>query len=624
MSEPAQPPERDPRTSPRRVDGQRASDAPDDQLDRQAFVDRRTFLKRGIGAGALIAGGGALAGTLAGCGSSAPATASSAATSAATVARAPVRPPANAPNILVIMVDQLRTPVWPSTAPVEHAMPNIARIRDGGVSFENHYTAANDCTPARSTLVTGLYTHQTGCLITGGSTLDPGFPTWGSMLREHGYQTYWYGKWHLTRHDGHWRPGPGRAALARYGFSGGTYPSPDGGPGQGMRVDPRIAGQFERWLDRSGADGPWCTTVSFVDPHDIAWWYAYTQRVPGEADPPAVSRGLAPNFETPEQLVQRNKPSLQRSLQDTAAASFGPVPFDGEQALDVWLPFMDLYVHLQRQVDREIGRVLDSLQRHRAIAENTVIVFTSDHGEYGSSHGLRGKGASAYDEALRVPLIVNDPRGELTSHAAAERRQLTSSVDVAPLLLTIGSGSNAWREQDRYAHLARRLDVAALLRDPQAHGRPYVMHATDEIVTEFAVERYAYNAPRHVIAARTEHAKIATYSHWDERSTAILTAAQEHEMYDYTTHAGRLEIDNVAGSSALYSQMSDLLAQAIDDELRRPLPGYLRAAQGRGLKDYFQVAKRDALSATDARLKRLRNRPLPSPRGRNGKRAPRQ
>jgi hypothetical protein len=206
----------------------------------------------------------------------------------------------------------------------------------------------------------------------------------------------------------------------------------------------------------------------------------------------------------------------------------------------------------------------------------------------------------------------------LTSHSAAERRQLTSSVDVAPLLLTIGTGSDAWREQDRYEHLARRLDIAAILRDPQAQGRRYVMHATDEIVTEFAVERYAYNAPRHVIAARTEHAKIATYSHWDERSTAILTEAQEHEMYDYTTHAGRLEIDNVAGSGARYAQMSGLLAQAIDDELRRPLPGYLRAAQGRGLKDYFQIAKRDALMATASRLRRLRNKPLPSPRGRKG------
>ena len=592
-----------------RLDGADATSPQDEQLD------RRTFVKRTLGAGALLVGGGGIAGALSGCGAAAPTAGSAAGTGAAVASP----PPRDAPNILVIVVDQMRTPVWPRTVPLEHATPNLARIRDGGVSFANHFTAANDCTPARSTLLTGLYTHQTGCLITGGSTLDPGFPTWGSMLRAHGYRTYWYGKWHLTRHDNHWRPGD--AELERYGFSGGTYPSPDGGPGQGLRKDPQIARQFERWIDRHGAEGPWCTTVSFVNPHDIAWWYAYTQRVPGESDPPPVSRTLAPNFETPAQLVERNKPSLQRSLQDTAAASFGPVPFEGERAQDVWLPFMDLYVHLQRQVDQEIGRVLDSLQRHRAVAEDTVVVFTSDHGEYGSSHGLRGKGASAYEEALRVPLIVNDPRGKLTAHEVAERRQLTSSVDVAPLLLTIGSGSSAWREQPRYAHLARRLDLAALLRDAGAPGRRYVMHATDEIVTEFAVERYAYAAPRHVIAARTEHAKIATYSHWDEQSTAILSEAQEHEAYDYTTRAGRLEIDNVAGSGAVYSQMHRLLSSAIADELRRPLPTSLHAAQARGLGDYFQVAKRDALMAVASRAARLRSRPLPRPRGRKGVRA---
>jgi arylsulfatase A-like enzyme len=590
---------------------------PRDAVSRQdEQFNRRTFVKRTLGAGALLAGGGGIAGALSGCGASGP----KASSAAGTRAVAPSAPPPGAPNILVIIVDQMRTPVWPLTVPLEHAMPNLERIRDGGVSFTNHFTAANDCTPARSTLLTGLYTHQTGCLITGGSTLDPGFPTWGSMLREHGYRTYWYGKWHLTRRDNHWRPGG--AELERYGFSGGTYPSPDGGPGQGLRKDPRIAGQFERWIEQQGSEGPWCTTVSFVNPHDIAWWYAYTQRVPGEADPPPVSHALAANFETPAQLVERNKPSLQRSLQDTAAASFGPVPFEGDRALDIWLPFMDLYVHLQRQVDREVGRVLDSLQRRRAIAENTVVVFTSDHGEYGSSHGLRGKGASAYEEAVRVPLIVNDPRGRLTGHAIAERRQLTSSVDVAPLLLTIGSGSSAWREQERYAHLARRPDLATLLRDPAAPGRRFVMHATDEIVTEFAVERYAYAAPRHVIAARTEHAKIATYSHWDEQSTAILSEAQEHESYDYTTHAGRLEIDNIAGTGPVYSQMRGLLAQAIPDELRRPLPSFLHAAQARGLTNYFQVAKRDALMAVATRAARRRNRPLPQPRGREGARAP--
>src|SRR5205085_4814851 len=138
-------------------------------------------------------------------------------------------------------------------------------------------------TPSRAALLTGLHTHQTGCMITGGSTLDPGFPTWGTLLREHGYHTRWYGKWHLTHGDNRWTGADGPAHLERYGFSGGTFPSPDGAPGQGYRVDPRVARRFARWFARAGEQGPWCTTVSFVNPHDIAWWYAWTNRVAAEA-----------------------------------------------------------------------------------------------------------------------------------------------------------------------------------------------------------------------------------------------------------------------------------------------------------------------------------------------------
>ncbi len=337
----------------------------------------------------------------------------------------------------MIVVDQLRFPQWFGVGPGGPDLPpNLRRLRRGAVSFARHYTASNDCTPARATLLTGLYTHQTGCMITGGSTLDPGFPTWGSMLREHGYHTRWYGKWHLTHGDNNWNPARGSRSLERYGFAGGTYPSPDGAPGQGWRVDPGIAGQFEQWISTVGEGEPWCTTVSFVNPHDIAWWYGWSDRVPAEASAPSVIGALPPNFETPELLAARNKPRLQRSLQVTAAASFGPVPFAGPEVTSTWLGMLDLYAKLQLEVDGHIGRVLDALESRPELAANTVVVFTSDHGEYGASHGLRGKGAAAYEEAIRVPLIVKDPRGVLTRAPELARTQLTSSVDVAPLLLT--------------------------------------------------------------------------------------------------------------------------------------------------------------------------------------------
>jgi arylsulfatase A-like enzyme len=306
---------------------------------------------------------------------------------------------------------------------------------------------------------------------------------------------------------------------------------------------------------------------------------------------------MPPNYETPADLLARGKPRLQRSFQETAAASFGPVPFEGPGAERKWLQFLDLYAKLQHEVDRQIGHVLDTLASRPKVAANTVIVFTSDHGEYGASHGLRGKGASAYEEAIRVPLIVKDPRGVLTSAPEQVRNQLSSSVDLAPLLLTIATGSNDWRREGHYSHLASRLDVARILADPNAPGRPYVLHATDEIVTEFAIEPYAAGAPLHVVAMRTESAKLATYSHWPEEGIAPLSQGAESELYEYGAASGRLEVHNSAGHSAHEAPMRAQLEHAFHSELRGGLPYRLRAAHGRGFADYFSTAKRAAAGA---------------------------
>ncbi len=565
-------------------------------------IDRRTFVKGGLAAGGLLAGAAVGIDRLADASEDAGGVAR---TAAARVSAPPASAPTQ-PNILVIVVDQLRYPAWFSpTADGTALPPNLRRLRQGAVSFAGHYTAANDCTPSRATLLTGLYTHQTGCMITGGSTLDPGFPTWGTMLREHGYRSRWYGKWHLTHLDGKWRRRGGERALARYGFAGGTFPSPNGAPGQGWRLDGLIARQFAKWFKHERTAEPWCTTVSFVNPHDIAWWYVWSDRVAAEASASSVTESLPANFETPQLLIERGKPQLQRSLQETAAASFGPVPFEGPEVAALWSDFLNLYAKLQREVDRHVGHVLDTLESRPEVAANTVVVFTSDHGEYGGSHGLRGKGAGAYEEAIHVPLIVKDYRGELTQASETLRTQLTSSVDVAPLLLTIASGSNEWRGEARYEHIADRADLAAMLADPSAPGRPYVLHATDETVTEFAIEPYAAGAPLHVIALRTPEAKYATYSDWGPGGIELAADGEEDELYDYSTDNGRLELHNSADESrGLRGQMRQTLAQALEHELRRPLPTRLAGAQARGFADYFDTAKIAAANAASVRERR--------------------
>jgi arylsulfatase A-like enzyme len=585
--------------------------------ERARLIDRRTLLKSGLLAGGALAGGGAaLADLVSKTNLIAPASqskklaaiagkASAGQTKAASRGGVPSAKTRRPPNILVVMVDQMRTPQWFSNgSAAKRLMPNLARLREGAVSFAGHYTAANDCTPARSALLTGLHTHQTGCMITGGSTLDPGFPTWGTMLRELGYRTHWFGKWHLTHGDNLWDAHEDAGALEPYGFSGGTYPSPDGAPGQGWRVDPHIVTQYEQWLARAPKRTPWHTTVSLVNPHDIAWWYRWSARFAAEAQTPSIARSLPPNFETPEEMASRRKPMLQRSLQDTAQASFGEVPYSGAAVASSWLPFLNLYLKLLAQVDGHIGAVLDALAARPEVAGNTVIVFTSDHGEYGASHGMRGKGAGAYEEAIRVPLMVRDLREQLVSAPSQERTGLTCSVDVAPLLLDIATGSPAWRKDSHYSHIASRHDIAAMLANPSAPGRPYVLHATDETVTEFATQPHAADAPLHVVALRTPSAKYATYSNFAPGTVKTVARGRETELYDYSTPVGRMELSNEAGHSPLEAGLVAQLKRAVRDELRESLPKRLHAARKRGLSDYFDTAQRAALKAAERRRAR--------------------
>ena len=163
-------------------------------------------------------------------------------------------------------------------------------------------------------------------------------------------------------------------------------------------------------------------------------------------------------------------------------------------------------------------------------------MFTSDHGEYGGSHGLRGKGAGVYEEAIRVPLIVRDLRGQAHAAPAIDRTGLTSSVDIAPLLLTLATGSSAWRKDSRTRPLRGATTSRAMLSDPTAPGRPTVLHATDEILSEFATEPYAINAPLHVVAMRSAEGEVRALLQLDSaaRTSIANRKGEERELYEYS------------------------------------------------------------------------------------------
>jgi Sulfatase len=380
-------------------------------------------------------------------------------------------------------------------------------------------------------------------------------------------------------------------------------PSPNGAPGQGLAVDPYIVNggtppqgiqatkQFAEWLNSNDtSQTPWCTTISLINPHDIAWYPRGTEQIPQENNPPSIFKDKIPNFETPEQLAA--KPKLQEAFRrgTNIGAGFVPPEFGSP-----WLKLLDSYLLFQQFVDSQIGAALKLLE-NSPYAKDTIIIFTSDHGEYGGSHGLRGKSGAVYEEAINVPLYVFDPTGQWVNNPGTERTQLASSVDIVPLLLTIASGNNQWRSQKPFQHLNTRLDIAQILRDPNASGRPYVLHTTDELLLELAGDLLVIkDAPNHVIGYCTDKAKLGAYNFWRSGSIDIETQGMEAELYDYSTQGGRLELENVSKSQPkLYEQLtSSLFNNAIPLELRKPLPTEeLIITQQQALKDYLNFVTR--------------------------------
>ncbi len=252
----------------------------------------------------------------------------------------------------------------------------------------------------------------------------------------------------------------------------------------------------------------------------------------------------------------------------------------------------------------------DSEGNSLGLEENTIIVFTADHGEYGGSHGLRNKGFAAYEEAIHVPLYVYDPTGTIIPEGqrGTTRDQFTSHVDLLPLLMSLASGDNAWRQEEQYAHLAGRADLFAMLSNPDAEGRDYILSTSDEDYPEFLgksdkidpelvaiLEQYAPRPPGHVIGYRTPTAKLGVYSYFADCSIDIVMGeTQQAELYNYEQD-GFDEVINRSPSGpapdpALYQTLYDALfdpnSGAVANELRQPLPDYLQAVQTRAINNY--------------------------------------
>jgi arylsulfatase A-like enzyme len=404
-----------------------------------------------------------------------------------------------APNVLLIVSDEERRNDWLSGV---IDMPAHRRLADDGLSFSRYYTHSSPCSPSRASLYTGLYLNQHGVVdnvsFPTHQELDPDIPTIGGLLREVGYEAAYLGKWHLS----HGASPP----MEEYGYSAweGNDKHFTGNPWTGRYFDPVITDQAVGWLDaNASSDRPWILTVALVNPHDIMWFpndqlkyqeanpqdreaFDFIQQfmlggeVPVSAPPadfPHLFDQLPANFD--DDL--HTKPEIQRAWRKVRNTEHFVGSIDHEDRA-TWLRGLDYYAWLHEQLDQSLATLLGALDR-LGIYDDTMIVYTSDHGDACGSHGLRAKLPCVYEEVIGVPLIVKSPRSTEAALAGSSTDALATHVDLAATVVAAGGGDTSGLSGQ---------DLAPVLADPAESVRDYVLFSQDSAQSELLRQsRYA-------------------------------------------------------------------------------------------------------------------------------------
>jgi len=235
------------------------------------------------------------------------------------------------------------------------------------------------------------------------------------------------------------------------------------------------------------------------------------------------------------------------------------------------------------RVDAQLGALMAALDSAKAVKRNTVVIFTSVRGA--ALDTPQGEPASAAGALFHTPLVVRDFSGRLQAQPG-DRSQFISQVDLSALLLTIAYGGNGWRTLDECAHLASRHDIFAMLRNPQAAGRTYVLHTCDE--PGAPAQRAGQVAPWHLICLRTAMGQFNSRSFWREDSTAILSEGQKSACFACQSVGGRQEPAAHTTGAPMFAQLQRLLEEdALYAELRAPLPYHLTRAQVEARGEYL-------------------------------------
>jgi choline-sulfatase len=338
------------------------------------------------------------------------------------------------PNVLLVITDQQHAGMMSCAGNPWVKTPAMDALAARGVRFERAYCGNPVCVPSRFTMMTGVLPSRIGMDRNGPASLPVAdellHNSLGHVFRRAGYQTVYGGKVHLPATRG--------KGIAAYGFDALTGDEREG-----------LAKVCSEFLQQEH-DKPFLMVASFINPHDICYMAidAFTQarskttmypksvrerKCLAEAMrlPAGISRDeffakvcppLPDNFEIPA-----NEPAQVRG---TDWRGFRPYVQQYWSEQD-WRLHRWAYARLTERVDLHIGHVLDSL-RAAGLERNTLVVFTSDHGDMDAAHRLEHK-SMPYEEAIRVPLIVSLP-GVTLEGKVAQTQLVSSGLDLIPTL----------------------------------------------------------------------------------------------------------------------------------------------------------------------------------------------
>ncbi len=315
------------------------------------------------------------------------------------------------PNILLIMTDQQAATAMSWCYGQEYLnTPSMDELASEGIVFTNAYTANPLCVPCRTSMFTGMYPHQTN--VQSNSDIKENvagkFKNMGIIFKDAGYATGYVGKWHMAF--------PAKeAAIHGFDFMRSI---------KNTGIDEEIPAGAEEFL-KIKREKPFLLVTSFVNPHNICEW-ARDEKLPdGEIGKPPSVDECPPIIENPVPMQDEPDivPIIKKSFQSSKLFPVGG--FDENK----WREYRWAYFRMIEKVDALIGRILTSL-RESGEYDNTVIVFTSDHGDMQGAHGWNQK-TVFFEESTRVPLIIKETG---KNNQKLYSSLINTGVDILPTL----------------------------------------------------------------------------------------------------------------------------------------------------------------------------------------------